>query len=154
MPLSLLSVCFGFTWCRRYIFQWVVRSFCVLVWYRNQLQQQLQHHIIYMPQFDLHRYVDWGTFACVKDCDEGLGGHCGGNRPDASLELFPSRNICCTAKLGWIPTAVCTGGVVPPPPSTCQTDSECKQVCQGGGPGCPRRDSSCLHLPCPEDRPW
>ena len=43
-------------------------------------------------------YVDWTSFACVKDCVEAED--CGGFANEWDV-LFDKKELCCTSKLGW-----------------------------------------------------
>ena len=49
-------------------------------------------------------YVDWERHQCVQDCDERLGGNCGGVVSDKVQnfdELFVTHDMCCSLMLSW-----------------------------------------------------
>jgi hypothetical protein len=51
-------------------------------------------------------YADQAAGVCRQDCSTENGLPCGGSPQDASLKLYNSLELCCSAKISWEPSCV------------------------------------------------
>ncbi|ACI64978.1 predicted protein [Thalassiosira pseudonana CCMP1335] len=92
------------------------------------------------PTYTDKFYVNFDTDSCVQDCDAAGGAPCGGNPPDASLELFDDAATCCSDKLPWVGSEKCiadTNGVAQAGSTNFYVDwglSKCVQDCSASDP--------------------